>query len=168
MSDKIRFALADGLDLARIDMHELWWRYTANGGGADITLLAARVVGAAPCDDIEHDLIAHTLNECFIDRGMDTFPVGYASRTNAHPLLAAGARRARLAAVQLRSTTRGRALEARRRSALTAVQAAALQEASAHLLEASGQFLYARRAYERAANARARAGECIVPSPQAS
>jgi hypothetical protein len=157
MNDPVKFALADGLDLAGIDVDELWWRYTANGGRAGTELLAARVAGTAPCDPDEHDLIAQTLNECFIDKGLGTFPVRYARRREALPALAADQRRqTRLDSVRAKGAARARALDARRRSALAARQAAALQETAAHLFQAGGRLDYARHASERAASARTR------------
>jgi hypothetical protein len=77
MDDPTRFTLADGLALSGADLDELWWRYIAIGGDAGHRLLASRVGGVAPCDIQEYSIIAQALNECFVDRGLNTFPVGY-------------------------------------------------------------------------------------------
>jgi hypothetical protein len=77
MNDLIRFTLADGMELAGGNLDELWWRYIAIGGDAEPALLAARISGAAPCEVREHATIAQALNEYFVDRGLNTFPVGY-------------------------------------------------------------------------------------------
>lgn len=73
-----RFGLRDGMDLAGIEPGELWWHYSAIGGAGSEAWLAGAVHGTAPCPDDEHDLIAQALNEAFLDRGVSTFPVGYA------------------------------------------------------------------------------------------
>jgi len=77
MNDPIGFTLADGMELAGANLDELWWRYLAIGGDADQQLLAKLVSGAAPCDLRDHSIIAQALNECFVDLGLNTFPVGY-------------------------------------------------------------------------------------------
>jgi len=80
MNDPIRFSLADGMELAGANLDELWWRYLAIGGDADQQLVAECVRGAVPCDLREYSIIAQALNECFVDLGLDTFPVGYRPR----------------------------------------------------------------------------------------
>lgn len=158
MTNPIGFELADGLELAGVGIDELWWRYAANGGQADAALLADRVTGTARSDGVEHDLIAQTLNECFLDRGTSTFPVGYALRRGGSSRFTVvrghGARRG---ASSGNDDVRRRALEARSRSALAARQAAALQASAARLMQNSGQWDYAQRARERAINAQNRA-----------
>lgn len=69
-------SLADGMDLAGLTFPQLWARYFAIGGnGSEADL--RRHVDAADCeDDHEHNLIAHAINEAFLDIGGD-HPVAY-------------------------------------------------------------------------------------------
>jgi hypothetical protein len=156
VTDPIGFALQDGLDLAGVELDEFWWRYSAVGGTADQRLLADRIAGRAPCERSEYNLIAQVLNECFVDRGMDMFPVAY----RGEPLIVARQLDALMQGPRgsaAPSAARRRAFEARARSAAAAREAAALQLAAARLMRDSGQQVYARKALQRAAQAQARA-----------
>lgn len=72
------FSLVDGIDLAGVSAETLWPMYVAVGGAASPGRLAGQMNGQVPMDDMEHDLIVQALNEWFLDRGMDSFPVAYA------------------------------------------------------------------------------------------
>ncbi|GAB2476148.1 hypothetical protein [Jatrophihabitans fulvus] len=150
MTDPTGFTLADGLALSGQDADEVWWRYAANGGTASFPVFVDRIEGAA-CDRVEHDLIAQTLNECFLDAGLPGFPVRYSGRPA--PLPPAASANARAA----RGAQRRLAVEARLRSAAAARQAALLHATAARLMQTSGQLTYAHRAQQRAAVARRRA-----------
>jgi hypothetical protein len=75
-------ALDDRLNDARIDaglsIEELWLRYFALGGMATSTELEAYLHGLLSATDHNHDLIAHALNERFVELGRN-HPVPYAS-----------------------------------------------------------------------------------------
>lgn len=73
------FSLSDGMDLSGVSIDEVWSAYAVLGGGADPAKLALEIRGDSLVDDREHDLIAQALNECFLERGVTTFPVGYAA-----------------------------------------------------------------------------------------
>ena len=154
MNDLIRFSLADGLELAGGDLDKLWWRYVAIGGDADPQLLADRISGLAPCVPREYSTIAQALNECFVDRGMDTFPVGY------RPQLASSVGRVPTSRSP-HAEARRRAVEARMRSAAAAHHAALLHLTASRLMMTSGQLKYARQAQERADRALARARRAV-------
>ncbi len=74
--------LSDGFDLLGAEVEEVWWGYAGFGGRANPALLERRMIGRAPVDPSEHTLIAQALNECFVDRGMPVFPVGYSPECN--------------------------------------------------------------------------------------
>jgi len=164
MTDPIGFSLSAGLDLAGAEISEVWWRYVANGGLGDPALLAARIAGTAPCERIEHDLIAQALNECFLDRGLSTFPVSYHPKK---PPVASVAARLPVPSVTVRTPAsyevRRRSAQARQRSAEAARQASELQLTAARLMKESGQLLFARRAASRGVAAYAR-GACAAVS----
>ena len=65
----------DELDLFRIDAAlshgELWLRYFELGGMSTALELEAIVYGAFEPSAHDHDVIAHALNERFIERGGD-------------------------------------------------------------------------------------------------
>lgn len=69
-------SLADGMDLAGLSYPQLWVRYMGLGGtGTEADL--RRHVGAEDCEsDHEHNLIAHAINEAFLDIDSD-HPVAY-------------------------------------------------------------------------------------------
>jgi hypothetical protein len=59
-----------------MDYHELWLRYVAVSGSAGPLELEAYVLGLLTADAYEHDVIAQSINEWFLERGQD-HPVGY-------------------------------------------------------------------------------------------
>jgi hypothetical protein len=72
----------DRLDLARIDaglnLDELWLRYFELGGMSTAVELEAHLHGALTPTSHDHDLIAHALNERFVELGRN-HPVPYAN-----------------------------------------------------------------------------------------
>lgn len=70
----------DSLDLARKDagltQHDLWVRYFALGGSTPALDLEAVCCGAMIATDLDHDRIAHALNERFTEMGRN-HPVPY-------------------------------------------------------------------------------------------
>jgi hypothetical protein len=68
-------SVQDAFDLLGADPYELWTRYLALGGSLSApdfeTVLRDRAVSIGPG---EHSVIAQTLNEAFLDQGMDQFP----------------------------------------------------------------------------------------------
>jgi predicted DNA-binding ribbon-helix-helix protein len=70
----------DSLDLARIDAGlshaELWFRYFELGGMSTALELEAYLYGALEPTAHDHDLVAHALNERFVELGGD-HPVPY-------------------------------------------------------------------------------------------
>jgi hypothetical protein len=72
----------DGLNLARVDagltLDELWLRYFALGGMSAGFEFEAHLYGALPTSVHDHDLIAHALNERFVELG-GNHPVPYAA-----------------------------------------------------------------------------------------
>ena len=73
-------ACDDCLNVARIDaglsVGELWLRYFGLGGMSTRFELEAHLFGALVASDHDHDLIAHALNERFVELGGDR-PVPY-------------------------------------------------------------------------------------------
>ncbi len=151
MDDQTRFGLFDGMELAGVGVRDVWWRYVALGGRADLKLLTEIIHGAAECDNEEHDLIAQVLNEIFYDHGMDTFPVGYQELYR--PLPASTHVGRQPVPELLASDPCRRAAQARRDSAEAARQAAELHLTAARLMHASGQLRLANRAHARAISA---------------
>ena len=70
----------DRLDVARIDAalttDELWLRYFALGGMSSAIELDAYLLGALSVTDHDDDVIAHALNERFVELGRN-HPVPY-------------------------------------------------------------------------------------------
>jgi hypothetical protein len=70
----------DHLNTARLDAHlthaELWLRYFELGGMSSATEVEAYLYGALQATDHDHDIIAHALNERFVELGGD-HPVPY-------------------------------------------------------------------------------------------
>ena len=148
MSDQIGFTLRDGMDLAGVCLDELWWHYLAIGGVAPPSLLAEELAGTAPCGPIEHDLIAQALNETFLDRGINSFPVAYSDAQPRQEYDHVGT--IPIERTDRSSQARRDAAAARLRSAAAARRAAALQLSAAALMQTSGQLQFARRARARA------------------
>lgn len=61
------------LEAARVELgltpHDLWINYFALGGRCDSRELGAYRGGSDATTDADHDVIAHALNETFVDRG---------------------------------------------------------------------------------------------------
>ena len=72
---------ADGLDRARQGAHlshaELWLRFFELGGMSSALEVEAYLFGALEPSAHEHDVLAHALNERFVELGGD-HPVPYA------------------------------------------------------------------------------------------
>lgn len=70
------------LNLARIEaglsLDELWLRYFELGGMSTPVELEAQLFGALATTDHDHDVIAHALNERFVELGRN-HPVPYAA-----------------------------------------------------------------------------------------
>jgi hypothetical protein len=64
------------MDLAGLDIRELWRRYIAIGGDGTEAELLRNLRPGAELDDHEHNVIAQAINESFLDRG-DDHPVAY-------------------------------------------------------------------------------------------
>lgn len=77
---ELGLSLRDGMDLAGIDITELWQRYLAIGGNSSAGELARSVAVGAELDDHEHDLIAQAINDFFLEKGAD-HPVAYRHRS---------------------------------------------------------------------------------------
>lgn len=158
--DQTRFTLRDGFDLTGASQEELWWRYLAIGGTATLATLTERMDGVAACDDTEHVLIAHAINEWFLERGLGTFPVSYrpapervtAAQDAGRNQQDEAAEPARLQPAEVRQW----AAQARMRSATAARQAAALHLAASRLMQSSGRQQLARNAWQRADRAQSR------------
>lgn len=161
MDDQTRFSLSDGMDLAGVDVNEVWWRYVAIGGSRDPASVASCLAEQTPCDPHEHDLIAHVLNEIFLDRGLSTFPVGYSDAPAAVQPTAPRRSPAETRRESRSTAARQQAALARLRSAAAARQAAALHATAAQLMQTSGQLQFARRAQSRSQTARRRATESL-------
>jgi hypothetical protein len=68
------------LRLAQLDLGlttvELWTGYVALGGNLDVIELDAYLNDLTDGSDLDHDLIAHTLNEAYTERNQD-HPLAY-------------------------------------------------------------------------------------------
>ena len=73
----------DELNVARVEaglsVDELWLRYFELGGMSTAVELEAHLYGALATTDHNHDLIAHALNERFVELGRN-HPVPYATK----------------------------------------------------------------------------------------
>jgi hypothetical protein len=77
MSDaRTGFSLSDGWDLSGLPLDQLWLRYLALGGTASPATVQAYARGLIRPDSYQHNLIAHAINEHFLDLGED-HPVSY-------------------------------------------------------------------------------------------
>ncbi len=68
--------LESGLRDSGLSMDELWLRYFELTGEASLLELEAYLHGALPPDPLQYDMIAHALNERFMEMGRD-HPVPY-------------------------------------------------------------------------------------------
>jgi hypothetical protein len=69
-------SLQDGLVLSGMSIDELWIRQVSVGGSAGNIETEAYLLGLLAVDRHQHDLLAHALNEHFLDLGRG-YPVGY-------------------------------------------------------------------------------------------
>ena len=69
-------SLPDALARTGLSIPELWVRYFALGGDASPFALEAYLHGVLEPAALDHDMIAHALNEELSDRGQDR-PLGY-------------------------------------------------------------------------------------------
>lgn len=71
---------SDALEVARracgLSATDLWLRYFAMGGSAEPFMLEAVLHGALDTSDLDHDQVAHALNERFTELGRN-HPVPY-------------------------------------------------------------------------------------------
>jgi len=65
-----------GRRLAGLGLREPWWTYLGFGGNQLMNVLQQELDGTLPISDIEHDMIAHAINEEFVDLGGD-HPIPY-------------------------------------------------------------------------------------------
>jgi hypothetical protein len=63
--DAPRDELDTGRRLAGLTIEELWWGYIAFGGTQTMSAMEHQITGAAPLTDVEHDMLAHAINERF-------------------------------------------------------------------------------------------------------
>ncbi|GAB2910634.1 hypothetical protein GCM10027047_06060 [Rhodococcus aerolatus] len=70
------WALRTGLALAGLEPQQLWLAYVGVGGMMAETELVAALRGTAGVSDREHDMLALTLNDSLLERGIH-FPVAY-------------------------------------------------------------------------------------------
>ena len=56
--------------LGGLTLPELWWRHLALGGTGSRTALADYLLGTAAWPDVEHNLLAQTLNESLWEVGI--------------------------------------------------------------------------------------------------
>ncbi len=77
MSDPIWRVLEDGRKEAGLSHGELWLRYFELGGMGSALQLEAILYGALVPSANDHDVIAHALNERFVELG-GNHPVPYA------------------------------------------------------------------------------------------
>ena len=81
MTNPGRTELEAGRQLAGLTLDQLWLAYLALGGFAPRDKLRRELAGSVPLSANEHDLIAHTINERFMDLGAN-HPIAYrADRT---------------------------------------------------------------------------------------
>lgn len=145
MAERAGMSLHDGFDLLGIDADELWSGYAALGGSLPPVELELFLLDrTATIGGREHDIIAHALNEAFLERGLATYPV----RTigTAGPLPNPSALRAR----------KGGSYD-RKRVAELHIASARLHTVAAALLAECGRLDLAANAQRRANSARERA-----------
>jgi hypothetical protein len=69
-------SLDDGMSESGLTFDELWMRQLGIGGDVGRLEVEAYVLGLLIADPFQYDMLAHTLNECFMERGL-TQRVGY-------------------------------------------------------------------------------------------
>lgn len=73
---KPELSLEDGMTRSGMAYQELWLRQVGLGGEAGRLEVEAYVLGLLEIDPYQHDLLAQSLNEHFLEIGED-HPVGY-------------------------------------------------------------------------------------------
>ena len=68
--DLPREAITAACRRGQLDLEQLWFRYVALGGDAAPLELEAYLVGLMPLDDLQYDVLAHTLNERLGELGL--------------------------------------------------------------------------------------------------
>jgi hypothetical protein len=68
--------LQDGYRASGLSLTELWLGYITIGGNAAQIEVEAYLTGALIPDPLQHDILAHSLNEHFADQGLN-YPVNY-------------------------------------------------------------------------------------------
>ena len=68
--------LGAALSQLGLSARDLWIGYFAIGGNASLAEVKGWLDGTAEPDDMDHDLIAHAMNEEFADRDLN-HPLGY-------------------------------------------------------------------------------------------
>lgn len=75
-AEKRELTLEDGMRRSGMAYQELWLRQVGLGGEAGRLEVEAYVLGLLDADPYQHDLLAQSLNEHFMEIGED-HPVGY-------------------------------------------------------------------------------------------
>ena len=70
--------LREGMHRAGLHPLDVWLRYLSLGGNGSLADVERYLVHNRCPDDHEHNLVAHAINEAFLDQGVD-FPVAYRS-----------------------------------------------------------------------------------------
>ena len=68
--DRGRAALTEACRRGQLDVAQLWFRFIALGGDADPLEMEAYLLGLMPLDDLQHDILAHALNERLAELGL--------------------------------------------------------------------------------------------------
>jgi hypothetical protein len=145
MGERAGMSLHDGFDLLGIDADELWSGYAALGGTLPPVELELFLLDrTAAIDAREHDIIAHALNEAFLERGLATYPVRTIGAATPLPVLVDGG-------------SRKRGSYDRKRVAELHIASARLHTVAAALLAECGRLELAANAQRRANSARQRA-----------
>ncbi|MBN9102952.1 MULTISPECIES: hypothetical protein [unclassified Pseudonocardia] len=75
-------ALRAGLALTDLDLGQLWTAYVGLGGSLTAEQLGDALASRRALSGLEHDMVAHALNEYFLALGRD-HPVAYAEELDA-------------------------------------------------------------------------------------
>ncbi len=70
-------SLRAGLELSGLSIHQIWGRCVCVGGNVSHAAVQDQITSHAPSDPLQHNLIAHVLNEYLADCGFG-WPVAYA------------------------------------------------------------------------------------------
>ena len=77
-SRRQRLSLFDGMARSGLTYEHVWIQQLSMGGTAGRLEVEAYILGLLRPDPYQHNLIAQSINEWFIDRG-ENHPVGYAN-----------------------------------------------------------------------------------------